>query len=343
MSTYNRNENANRHTENVVHLAKHFGTKADQAQAKFFKDELKKHGHNIHHEAAYKLHEKLWPSAVAAHKVEKLEESEQLDELKIPKAGFVERGMIGFHPRSIAGRVHQMPHHELKSLHHAYEKNPPQSMTQKQQHRSIKTALRKFGDAQGTHNYVDKSKFVKKDLKEGLMSFVQRKIAGPIEKRHAEYNNEKKKLHKSQFVKNAAGPTRLPKAISEEAHSDTFNTVKTVIHEALRKNLRSQSDIDKFARRGRAAKNLLGLANRELTKLATKTAKEPKDTEKLDESKTKAPTRAHVTKLYRLDQINPKKYGKEYSKAYAAHADSEEKAADRMWSRGDKYLMGDKD
>jgi hypothetical protein len=355
MSTYNRNENANRHTENVVHLAKHFGTKADQAQAKFFKDELKKHGHNIHHEAAYKLHEKLWPSAVAAHKVEKLEEgqdfaadamaakwsaearvsqsartlkaakpgtpehkrasdearvaakirsfhreevaldesilspgtkvriphrgqmktgkvvryqpgslhtgspayvvyhgetesavvpahkvekleeSEQLDELKIPKAGFVERGMIGFHPRSIAGRVHQMPHHELKSLHHAYEKNPPQSMTQKQQHRSIKTALRKFGDAQGTHNYVDKSKFVKKDLKEGLMSFVQRKIAGPIEKRHAEYNNEKKKLHKSQFVKNAAGPTRLPKAISEEAHSNTFNTVKTVIREALLK------------------------------------------------------------------------------------------------------------
>jgi len=36
-------------------------------------------------------------------------------------------------------------------------------------------------------------------------------------------------------------------------------SAKTVIHEALRKNLRSQSDIDKFASRGRAAKNLLGL------------------------------------------------------------------------------------
>jgi len=325
MSTYNRNENANRHTANIVHLAKHFGTAADHAEAKFYAAELKKHGHNKHHEAAYKLHEKLWPSAVAAHnhvkepgeamtpprrgenfneantlkpltkysyvparnhfvagrkgdatyrkhraeylKKKKItpvnnkwypkevkEESEQLDELKMPNTGW-----LGAHPREIAGRVHDMGHHELKSLHKSYEKNPPQSVVQKQQHRSIKTALRKYGDAQGTHKPLDRSKFIKKDLKEGLMSFVQRKIAGPIEKRHAEYNNEKKKLHKSQFVKNAAGPTRLPKAISEEAHSDTFNTVKTVIHESLRKNLRSQSDIDKFARRGRAAKNLLGL------------------------------------------------------------------------------------
>ena len=31
MSTYNRNENANRHTENIVHLAKHYGDKDDQA------------------------------------------------------------------------------------------------------------------------------------------------------------------------------------------------------------------------------------------------------------------------------------------------------------------------
>jgi hypothetical protein len=67
MGTYTRNENANRHTANIVHLAKHFGTEADKSEAKFYSDELKKHGHNKHHEAAYKLHEKLWPRAVAAH------------------------------------------------------------------------------------------------------------------------------------------------------------------------------------------------------------------------------------------------------------------------------------
>jgi hypothetical protein len=67
MGTYTRNENANRHTANIVHLAKHFGSEADKAQAKFYADELKKHGHNKHHEAQYKLHEKLWPFAVAAH------------------------------------------------------------------------------------------------------------------------------------------------------------------------------------------------------------------------------------------------------------------------------------
>lgn len=49
--------------------------------------------------------------------------------------------------------------------------------------------------------------------------------------------------------------------------SDTFNTVKSVIREALRVNLRSQSDIDKYAKRGRAAKNLLGLPQ-SLDKLA---------------------------------------------------------------------------
>lgn len=69
MATYHRNENANRHTANIVHLAKHFGDAADQAQAKFYHDELKKHGHNKHHEAQYELHKKLWPKAMAAHKL----------------------------------------------------------------------------------------------------------------------------------------------------------------------------------------------------------------------------------------------------------------------------------
>ena len=78
MGIYTRNENANRHTANIVHLAKHFGDAADQAQAKFYAAELKKHGHNIHHEAQYKLHEKLFPKALAAHHMK--EATEQLDE-----------------------------------------------------------------------------------------------------------------------------------------------------------------------------------------------------------------------------------------------------------------------
>lgn len=67
MTTYKRNETQNRHTANIAHLAKHFGDEGDKAQAKFFMDELKKHGHNKHHEACFKLHDKLWPKATKAH------------------------------------------------------------------------------------------------------------------------------------------------------------------------------------------------------------------------------------------------------------------------------------
>lgn len=67
MATYNHNESANRHTANIVHLAKHFGDEGDKAQAKFYADELKKHGHNKHHEAQYEIHKKLWPKAAKAH------------------------------------------------------------------------------------------------------------------------------------------------------------------------------------------------------------------------------------------------------------------------------------
>jgi len=80
MGTYKRNESMNRHTANIVHLAKHFGTEADKSEAKFYADELKKHGHNKHHEASYRLHQKLWPLATAAHHYS--EEVEQLNELK---------------------------------------------------------------------------------------------------------------------------------------------------------------------------------------------------------------------------------------------------------------------
>jgi 4-hydroxyphenylpyruvate dioxygenase-like putative hemolysin len=94
------------------------------------------------------------------------EEVEQLDELKVPKVPFLQKHLLGANLRDVAGRVHDMGHHELKSLHQHYEKHPAQSVVQAQQHRSIKKALRKFGDPQGTHNPVDKKKFVKKDLEE---------------------------------------------------------------------------------------------------------------------------------------------------------------------------------
>ena len=233
MGTYTRNENANRHTANIVHLAKHFGDTADQAQAKFYADELKKHGHNIHHEAQYKLHEKLWPKAAAAHhqgmvkeenkmitpedefkrrggvpnraqwradfkksiagiptktkeqwaaavKKSKGIKEESLNELKVPKVPFLQRHMLGANLRDTVSRVHDMKHHELKSLHQHYEKHPAQSVIQAQQHRSIKKALRKYGDPQGTHTPLDKSKFVKKDLKEhsDTLKIVKRVLGG---------------------------------------------------------------------------------------------------------------------------------------------------------------------
>jgi hypothetical protein len=67
MKTYRNNETRNRHTANLVHLANHYGTESDKAEAKFYADELKKHGHQPHTEKTYALHQKLWPQAVMAH------------------------------------------------------------------------------------------------------------------------------------------------------------------------------------------------------------------------------------------------------------------------------------
>lgn len=277
MSTYTRNENANRHTANIVHLAKHFGDAADQSQAKFYAQELKKHGHNIHHEAQYKLHEKLFPKALAAHHmkeateglkpltqytyvpnrghfvggkkgdraflkhqaeytkrkkitpvkedVEQLDESEkilkgfvpqwkaadkehalklaalkkkqksisifvkekseQLDELKMPKFGFVDRHVLGATHRGIVKNVHGMAHSELSFLHKNHGDRPdPKGSPAEFQHHAIKRELNKRGDAEGTHKPMDKSKFVKKNLEE-----------------------------------------------SQQTHSDTFNTIKRVLRE----------------------------------------------------------------------------------------------------------------
>lgn len=251
MRTYNRNEDANRHTDNLVHLAKHFGTKADHAQAKFFKDEHTKHGHNIHHEAAYKLHEKLWPSAVAAHNHVK-EEVEQIDELKKStlknyikgaSQSLVTHAHISArareHERTERNAGHPIAQDHFRKGAEAYEKKTDRRLV------GVQRAAKKLEENMSPDKKKADAKAHKELWNTPAMSDADfnKRYPLPSEKKKARMNWHK---HGGKLFR-------------EEEHSDTFNTVKTVIHEALRKNLRSQSDIDKFARRGRAAKNLLGL------------------------------------------------------------------------------------
>jgi hypothetical protein len=249
MRTYNSNENANRHTANIVHLAKHFGTKADQAQAKFFADELKKHGHNIHHEAAYKLHEKLWPSAVAAHNHVK----EPGEAMTPPRRGENFSEAQDFAADAMAAK--------WSAEARVSQSAPDLAFHSKMAHISYQEKEKTKSAAAKAYHDQEQSKHIRKEINRetGIIS-AAKKLAKP-----------------SRIMAENMSPEHLNYTITKAEHPNTFNTVKTVIHEALRKNLRSQSDIDKFARRGRAAKNLLGLANRELTKLATKTAKELKE------------------------------------------------------------------
>lgn len=137
MGIYTRNENANRHTANIVHLAKHFGTAADHAQAKFYADELKKHGHNIHHEAQYKLHDKLWPLAQAAHhmKEETTVASAQLsrkernkkfgDVLRAMPAGKSQGPVMAAHPSHLkkeeVEQLNELSDSAKKFVHHREE------------------------------------------------------------------------------------------------------------------------------------------------------------------------------------------------------------------------------
>lgn len=60
MATYTRNENNNRHMENVLHLAKHYGTEDDVKAAQSHINAAKKAGHNIEHKENSALHAKLW-------------------------------------------------------------------------------------------------------------------------------------------------------------------------------------------------------------------------------------------------------------------------------------------
>lgn len=95
------------------------------------------------------------------------EKSEQLDELKMPKFGFVDRHVLGATHRGIVKNVHGMAHSELSFLHKNHGDRPdPKGSPAEFQHHAIKRELNKRGDAEGTHKPMDKSKFVKKNLEE---------------------------------------------------------------------------------------------------------------------------------------------------------------------------------
>jgi len=79
---YNDNENANRHSENVVHLAKHFGTKADYNSAVDILNQHKQMGH-LPRDLGKKrdaLHNKLWKYAEPHFK--NVNEEVELDEAR---------------------------------------------------------------------------------------------------------------------------------------------------------------------------------------------------------------------------------------------------------------------
>ena len=78
---YRNNEDDNKHSENVVLLAKHFGSKTDHEKAKDILQQHMKIGHmpdNLRDERE-KIHKKLWPKA-RAHMMHQ-EEVEAIDEL----------------------------------------------------------------------------------------------------------------------------------------------------------------------------------------------------------------------------------------------------------------------
>ena len=87
---YRENEEDNMHSDNVVHLAKHFGNSSDQKQALEIKQQHDKEG-SLSRELSAKrnaLHDKLWKKAephfdkVDKMKAYRAEEVEHLDELK---------------------------------------------------------------------------------------------------------------------------------------------------------------------------------------------------------------------------------------------------------------------
>lgn len=290
-----------------------------------------------------------------------LEESEQLDELKFPNTGF-----LGAPAREIVSRVHDMGHHELKSLHKSYEKTPPKSVVQKQQHRSIQKALRKYGDPSGTHpDRVSKSKFVKKGLheEEQLDDFYKTMSLGESSAEHINYTLAKAEHPKEYAADKKAKEDAAKKKVRMNWHKHGGKLFREAhLEESFMSTYKRNENANRHtANIVHLAKHFGDAADQAQAKFYAAELKKhghnihheaqyklheklfPKATaaHHLNEANTdKPPTSHHVKKLYRLNSINPKKYSKEYKKAYRAHADASEKTANRMWNRGDKWTEG---
>lgn len=67
MHIYHKNEDENRHMQNVVHLAKHYGTPEELATAQQHLEAGRQAGHNVHVEKNYALHHKLYKRMLKHH------------------------------------------------------------------------------------------------------------------------------------------------------------------------------------------------------------------------------------------------------------------------------------
>lgn len=84
MATYKRNETQNRHMDNVVHLAKHYGSPEELQTAKQHLEDGRKAGYNIHAKANHALHSKLWDRMHKLHSMK--EDVEQIEERELTPA-----------------------------------------------------------------------------------------------------------------------------------------------------------------------------------------------------------------------------------------------------------------
>ena len=102
-----------------------------------------------------------------------LEESEQLDELKMPKFRVANFLLGKQHPREIVKRVHGMSKDELASHHADFQKNKPaKGSPQDLQARSTSKELKR----RGTHATMDRSRFVKRSLHEVVRETIHEAV-----------------------------------------------------------------------------------------------------------------------------------------------------------------------
>lgn len=218
MATYRRNEAQNRHTANIVHLAKHYGSEEDQNKAKFFSDELKRHGYNAHSEESNKLHMKLWAKAKADHGM-----NEQVDSLEEEK--FIQKAIK--HPGALHKALHvpqdeKIPAKKLEAATHAKGKLGKEA-------RLAKT-LRKFHEERMlSERHLTASETEKKE--EIVKSMKKEK--GGFQKR---YGSRAKEVMYATATKRA----------KEMSEGNTFDMIKGVLNEVFtRKHFRQVADIIK--------------------------------------------------------------------------------------------------